>query len=120
MPPPIAEDVRAQVIATIASGVSAREAARRIGVSVSSAIKWAQRWRQSGSYAAIPVPTQPRSPLHVQEDWLLAIAREQPGITLAAVQGELRDRGVSVGISSVWRFYARHGIKLRQYRVAAE
>ena len=120
MPNPIAEDVRAQVIAAVAAGVSAREAARRIGVSVSSAIKWAQRWRNSGSFAATPLHGQPRSPLQPQADFLLSLVREQPGVTLAGVQRQLRGRGVSVALSSVWRFYDRHGIRLRQYRAAAE
>jgi transposase len=116
MPHPIAEDVRAQVIAAVAAGISAREAARRLGVSVSSAIKWTQRWRNSGSFAATPAQFQPRSPLQNQSEWLLELVRAQPGITLAAVRRLLQDRGTNVALSSVWRFYDRHGIRLRQYR----
>lgn len=113
MPKPIEEDIRAKVIAAVATGVSAREAARRLGVSVSSAIKWAQRWRQSGSYAAQTPRAQPRSPLHPQADWLLEVARTQPGVTLDAVRRQLQARGVRVATSSVWRFYRRHGVSLR-------
>jgi putative transposase len=116
MPHPIAEDVRAQVIEAVTAGASAREAARRLGVSVSSAIKWAQRWRRSGSYAATTGRICTRSPLQAETEWLLALARDQPGITLAAVQRRLRDRDISVALSSIWRFYDRHGIRLRRYR----
>ncbi len=116
MPHAIAEDVRAQVIEAVAAGVSAREAARRLGVSVSSAINWTQRWRSSGSFAATPAQFHPRSPLQGETEFLLELVRAQPGITLAAVRRLLGGRGINVALSSVWRFYDRHGIRLRQYR----
>lgn len=116
MPQPIAEDVRARVIAAVAAGVSTREAARRLGVSVSSAVKWTRRWRRSGSYAPSPVNPRSRSPLQAETEWLLELVREQPGITLATVQCELHNRGINVALSSVWRFYNRHGVRLHQHR----
>lgn len=119
MPKPIAEDVRARVIAAVSAGRSARQAAREAGVSVSSAVKWTQRWRQSGSFTAHPAHGHPRSPLHHETAWLLDLARTQPGITLATVQHRLRERGINIAISSIWRFYDRHDIRLRQNRSTA-
>jgi transposase len=54
--------------------------------------------------------------LQGETEWLLELVRVQPGITLAAVRRLLCDRGTNVALSSVWRFYDRHGIRLRQYR----
>jgi transposase len=120
MPQPIDEDVRARVIEAVAAGVSARKAARIFGVSVSSAIKWVQRWQRSGSYAATPAPHPARSPLRHQAEFLLALVREKPGLTLAQAQLALHQHGLTVALSTVWRFYERHGIRLRQHRIAVD
>lgn len=114
MPPPIPDSLRAQVIEAVAAGMPARQAAVLYGVSVSSAIKWARRWRQSGSFAALPMHGHPRSPLRRHAEWLLELARTQPLLTLASAQIQLRERGIEVALSSVWRFYHRHGIHLRR------
>ena len=48
MPAPYSQDLRDRVIGFIALGGSARAAATRFDVSVSSATRWAQRWRAEG------------------------------------------------------------------------
>ena len=45
MPAPYSGDLRDRVAAALAEGASARPAARRFGISVSTAIRWAQRLR---------------------------------------------------------------------------
>jgi transposase len=120
MPQPIDEDVRARVIEAVAAGVSARKAARTFGVSVSSAIKWVQRWQRSGSYAATPVPHPARSPLRHKAEFLLALVREKPGLTLAQAQLALHQHGLTVALSTVWRFYHRHGIRLHRHRAVTD
>src|SRR5258707_15179906 len=52
MPKPLSEDLRERVIEAIEGGASRRAAAERFEVSASSAVKWMQRWRQTGSAAA--------------------------------------------------------------------
>jgi len=47
-----ADDLRAWVIAAIEEGSSAREASRRFLVSGSSAARWAERRRRTGSFRA--------------------------------------------------------------------
>ncbi|MCH7692868.1 MAG: helix-turn-helix domain-containing protein, partial [Proteobacteria bacterium] len=44
-------DLRQRIIEAARSGSSARAAARRFGVSASSAINLVARWRNTGSYA---------------------------------------------------------------------
>ena len=48
VPAPYSQDLRQRVIGFMALGGSARAAAMRFDVSVSSAIRWAQRWRAEG------------------------------------------------------------------------
>ena len=54
MPKAYSGDLRERVIEAVASGASRREAAERFEVSVSSAVKWLQRWRESRSAAPKP------------------------------------------------------------------
>lgn len=48
---PLSNDLRERVVAAVLSGESCRSAAARFGVAVSSAVKWTQRYRSSGSVA---------------------------------------------------------------------
>ena len=47
MPKAYSGDLRERVIEAVETGASRREAAERFEVSVSSAVKWLQRWRES-------------------------------------------------------------------------
>ncbi len=52
MPKPYSNDLRARVIEAIEAGASRREAAERYEISASAAVLWAQRWEETGSFAA--------------------------------------------------------------------
>ena len=84
MPNPYSAEMRERVIARVESGASRREAAEHFEISASAAVKWLQRWRDSGSAAA-----QPRggstSPLEKQANWLLGLIAKQPDLTLDEV-----------------------------------
>jgi len=55
------------------------------------------------------------SPLERDAAWLLRLIVEQPDLTLQDVQMLLlREKALSVGIGTVWRFYDRHGIRFRK------
>jgi hypothetical protein len=77
MPKPCSLDLRERVLETVESGASRREAAERFEVSASSAIKWMQRWHETGSVAAKPSGGS-ISPLEEHADFLLALIAEQP------------------------------------------
>ena len=51
MPKAYSGDLRERVIEAVEAGASRREAAECLEVSVSSAVKWLQRWRESRSAA---------------------------------------------------------------------
>ncbi len=88
-------DLRHRIIEAVRSGSSARAAARRFGVSASSAITLVNRWRKTGSYAPGQVGGQKRRKLAGHEDWLHEVMASEPDITLS----ELRDRAAARGIT---------------------
>jgi transposase len=54
MPNPCSLDLRERVLDAVETVASRREAAERFEVSASSAVKWMQRWHETGSVAAKP------------------------------------------------------------------
>ena len=52
MPKSCSLDLRERVLDAVETGASRREAAERFEVSASSAVKWMQRWHETGSVAA--------------------------------------------------------------------
>ena len=79
---PYSQDLRDRVVAAVAGGQTCRAAAL-FGVSVASAVKWSQRWRATGSAAAMPMGG--RRPLRVMaaREWLLQRLAEKPDLTPA-------------------------------------
>jgi len=72
MPNPCSLDLRQRVLDAVETGASRREAAERFEVSVSSAVKWMQRWHETGSVAAKPTGGTV-SPLEKHAHFLLAL-----------------------------------------------
>jgi transposase len=103
MPRAYSDDLRARVATAILNGRTCREAAELFGVSVSSAVKWSQRLRCTGTAASrAPGRRQPRS-LAAEREWLLGRLAEEPDLPLRALVGELVERGVPTSYGSVWR-----------------
>jgi transposase len=114
---PLSEDLRVRVIQAVEEGASRHQAAERFEVSVSSAIRWVSEWRQSGRTAACRQGGDRRSDrIEAEADFLLAQIEETPDVTLTELQTMLRDRGVAVGIGTVWRFFDRRGISFKKNR----
>jgi transposase len=79
-------DLRERVIEAVEAGASRREAAERFEVSVASAVKWLQRWRQTRS--ATPKPHGGSiSALEEFAAEILALIAEQPDLTLVDGRG---------------------------------
>jgi len=113
MPKAYSGDLRERVIEAVETGASRREAAEHFGVSVSSAIKWVQRWHQSRS--AAPKPRGGSiSPLEEHAEQILALVAEQPDLTLMESVAALRRRRIRTSRSALWRFLDRHGITLKK------
>jgi transposase len=113
MPKPYSLDLRERVAEAVAAGASRREAAERFEVCPSSAIKWMQRLRETGTIAAKPSGGS-RSPLEEHADWLLALIGEQPDLTLDEVVAAMGKRRIAGSRSAVWRLFARRGISFKK------
>lgn len=115
---PLSKDLRIRVVQAVEEGASRRQAAARFGVSVSSAIRWVDDWRRSGRTTARPQGGDQRSArIEAEADFLLAQVAETPDVTLAELQTMLqRERGVSVGIGTLWRFFDRRDISFKKNR----
>src|SRR2546428_225386 len=94
MPKPCSQDLRERVLEAVETGASRREAAECYEVSASSAIRWMQRWHETGSVAAKPIRGSV-SPLEKHARWLLALIAEQPDLTLDEVVTAMRKRRIA-------------------------
>ena len=111
-------DLRSRVIKAATGGLSARQAADRFGVGVSTAIVWVRRYRQSGEAVARPQGKSRGSRLDVHESFILGLVEAgTKDISLAEIAERLAaDRGLSVGITTVWKFLDRHGLTFKKNR----
>src|SRR5262249_13975512 len=71
MPKPYSDDLRERVIEAVVAGASRREAAESFNLSASSAVRWLQRWRDTGN-ARAKLSGGSTSPLEEHVEWLLA------------------------------------------------
>ena len=104
-------DLRQRVVEAIKQGLSRRQAAARFGVSPASAIRWAALERTTGEVAPKTQGGDRRSGrIEAQADFILGELATAPDITLDELRAKLDERGVSVGIGTLWRFFQRHRI----------
>jgi transposase len=113
MPKPYSDDLRERVIEAVEAGASRREAAENFNLSPSSAVKWLQRWRDTGSAKAKPTGGS-TSPLEEHVEWLLALVAEQPDLTLDEIVAVMRKRRIPGSRTAVWRFFARHDLTVKK------
>jgi transposase len=107
------EDLRERVIAAVEAGATRHAAAAQFKVSVSSAIRWARRWQMDWEIAAKPRGGSV-SPLEDHAGAVVALAAEQPDLTLDEFCAVLRERQIETSRVSVWRFFSRHGLSFKK------
>ena len=113
----LSQDLRDRVIAAIDGGLSCRAAAGHFGVSVSSAIRWRQLAREHGQAVAKPRGGDRHSArIEAQGAFIRELVTEQADMTLVEIQARLIERGASVGIGTLHRFFSRHGITRKKDR----
>jgi transposase len=115
MPKSYSQDLRERVVAAVEAGATRHAAGAHFKVSVSSAIRWVQRWRASGEIAAKPRGGS-SSPLEDHQAVILAVASEQPDLTLDEFCAVLRQRGIATSRVSICRFFRRHGFSFKKNR----
>lgn len=118
MSKPYSLDLRERVVDTVEAGASRYEAAERFEVSVSSAIRWAQRRVKFGSVAANPIGGS-TSPLEAHAPWLRKLVAAQPDLTLDEIVAAMCRHGIEGSRSAVWRFFERHKITVKKKSMRA-
>jgi transposase len=107
-------DLRERVVADMTSGRSARAAAARFGVSVATAVRWAQRYRRTGGVAPGKLGGHCKPILLPEREWLHARLAAAPDLTLRGLLAELHDRGVKASYGALWKFLKREGFTVKK------
>jgi transposase len=112
---PLSMDLRARTLAAIDGGMSCRAAAERFGVAPSTAIRWYDQRRRQGHCAPKPQGGDTRSQrIEVHRQRIIALYEARRDITLGELRHELAGAGLSVAISTLHRFFVRHGISRKK------
>lgn len=111
-------DLRKRVVCEVERGSSRRAAAARFGVSASSAIRWVQAVRKSGTSEAKPQGGDRRSQrIEAHHNFIMETIADRKDVTLAELQELLvKRRRARFGIGTLWRFFDRHGITVKKRR----
>src|ERR1700731_1560847 len=117
MTKPYSEDLLTRVVAAVVAGASCRDAAQRFSIGVSSVVRWAQRFRRTGSVAAKPMGGERNTRLKDERDWLLARVPRRSICLFHDITRELAARNVRVGYGTIWRFFAKEEDHLKKNRV---
>jgi transposase len=112
------QDLRDRVIDAVeVDGMSCHSAAARFGVSVSSAIRWLQRYRKTGRRSPVGTGGHRPSALKPHRAFIEAALVDKPDTTLAALCHRLgEERGVRADTGMMSRFLRREGITLKKRR----
>ncbi len=94
-------DLRARVLRACGDGMSARRAAARFGIGVSTAIRWVARAKM-GELGARPTGRRRGSSLDAHEAFIVSMIEEQKDITLNEMVDRLaEERGIRIGRSGL-------------------
>ena len=119
MPQSYSGDLRERVIGTVEAGASRREAADLFEISISSAIRWVQRWREDGSSEPKPRGGS-RSVLEDYAERILALVAEHPDWTLNEILAKMHKQRIPGSRTALWRFLDRHDCTYKKSLCAAE
>ena len=117
---PLSNDLRERVVSAVLGGASCREAASRFGVAVSSAVKWSQRYRATGSVMPGKMGGYRKPLLNPHRAFIVERIKQTPHLTLHGLKEELAARGVKVSHNAVWLFLRREGLRFKKTLFALE
>lgn len=117
MAAPLSNDLRKRVVAAIEAGSSCRSAATRFGIAISSAVKWHQRYRATGSVEPGKMGGHRRRVLEPHRAFIVERISQTSHLTLHGLKDELAARGVKVSHNAVWLFLRREGLSFKKNAV---
>ena len=110
-------DLRVRLLAAIDAGMSCRAAAARFGVAPSTAIRWQDQRRTTGSTAPKPQGGDMRSRRdEARRDDILALWEARKDISLEELRAGLIEIGLTVSVAGLHRFFARRGMTRKKRR----
>jgi transposase len=114
---PYSLDLRERVVAAVEKGgVSARRAAVQFGVGASTAIRWVDRVRKTGSVRPSKIGGyRPRAIVGEHRRWLLDRIKKKD-FTLRGLVAELAGRGLKVDYRTVWSFVHDERLSFKKKR----
>jgi len=118
MPAPYSKDLRLRVMDAVRLRMTYEEITRQFRVSNSTILRWVRRLRETGSYAALPMGGKKPFVLAEQCQWMQERLAAKPDLTLRALLGELRDRGIGVSYFALWNIVRRSEITFKKTRPA--
>ena len=112
---PLSLDIRVRVAAALTEGDSTREAAKRFGISVATAVRIGQLSRRGRGLSPRWIGGT-RKPVLLGEpaELLRSMLAAKSDWTVRALSSELKARGVEVSHDSVWRFLRREGLSFKK------
>ena len=119
MTAPLSNDLRERVVGAIEGGESCRPVAARFGVAVSSAVKWHQRYRATGSVAPGKMGGHRKRILAPHRAFIVDRINQTSHLTLHGLKDELAARGVKASHDTVWKFLRREGLRFKKDAVRA-
>jgi putative transposase len=117
MTAPLSNDLRERVVGAIETGENCRSVASRFGVAVSSAVKWHQRYRATGSVAPGKMGGHRKRILDSHRAFIVERINQTPHLTLHGLKAELAACGVKVSHDTVWKFLRREGLRFKKNAV---
>ena len=103
-------DLRRRVVEAIDGGMSARGAAARYSIGISTAIHWHRQWRETGSIEPGRQGKPAGSKLDAHEAFILDLVDEQKDIALHEIAATLaREQGLRSCPATVWYFLSKRG-----------
>jgi len=110
---PYSSDLRERVVEAVNDGATRSEAAEHFGVGVSSAVRWHQAWRETGTFEAKRCGGS-RSPLEDYAEEIIALVEEQRDRTLDEIVAAMHERRIPGSRTALFRFLERHGITFKK------
>jgi transposase len=115
MTQPYPIEMRLRAVRFVEAGQSRHEVAERLGVSVSSVVKWLLRHKATGS--VVPGKVGGHVKLKISgdhRDWVLDQIAAGGDVTLQSLADGLAARGLKVDLVTVWNFLRREGKRFKK------
>ena len=112
----LSEDLRSRVLAASADGMSARSAAARFGIGISTAIAWIASARQ-GQLTPVKQGRRGGSRLDAHEVFIVGMIEEAKDIMLNEMVLRLEEKSVSIGRSALDVWLRKRGWTFKKRRL---